>query len=53
MNKNNKARAKAEGRWLFELLTKTGFKKGSHQNHKDKRARTRQANKTKAIKDQL
>jgi hypothetical protein len=51
MNKNNKARAKAEGRWLFELLTKQGFKTGNHRNPKDKRARTRKAQKNKAIKD--
>jgi hypothetical protein len=51
MASRNKARHKAEGRWLFELLTKQGFKTGDHQNKKDKRARTRQAKKNRAIKD--
>jgi hypothetical protein len=50
-NKRQQARQKAEGHWLFELLTKQGFKTGDHQNKKDKRTRTRQAKKTKAIKD--
>lgn len=51
MNKNNKARRDAESHWMWELLTKTTFKKGSHQNRKDKRTRTRKDKLNKAIKD--
>ena len=50
MNKNEKARAKAGRAWLHQISGK--FKTGTH-DPRPKRTRTRQADKDKAIKDQL